>query len=453
MSLDARTRLFLIFLLSTGLLFLASCSDDPVDPDDPIDPELEAARNELEARLYEYLEPDAVDPDVPNDIDFGEAERLYRIAYEADASNTQARFGLAVTSLLILSVDEEVNDAFDEWKAYLDENTPFEAAKSRGRHLGIPLGMPSGDGAFDLPFDIVTHTVMANVKSALQVTEPQITRVQNIFQTIILHRTEEVIGLLGPVADDMDFIYMVSPRMQGDLDEDPAEIDRTDILALRAACELLAAGCHIVVAYDLQLPSYDGAGLLQGLDQDTGNLLRLRTQGAHGFDGAASMALVPTRFIDAVDDVDAAITSLLNETDSQDDDVIKTDPDDLSENDLLEFQADDLPHIRQGFAGDVVHTEDWDGHGWTPDVALTINLLDFFATPPVDMKQLLPPYAVTLETTGQGDVEGFNDDGSQSDPIRYDVTGGGIESATAMWSLNENALYPVHPFEGEEGAA
>jgi len=422
--------LFLIAILSAGLVFLASCSDDPVDPgggDDPIDEELEAAETELEDALYEYLEPDAVDPESPDDVDFSGAEALYRTAYEADSSNTEARFGLAVTSLLILSVDPEVNEAFDEWEAYLDANTPFEITKSRGRHFGLSLGFPSGEGAFDLPYEIVTHTLMANVKSVLDVEDPQISRVQDIFRTVILPRAEEVIELLGPVVADPDFTYMVSPRMQGDPYEDAAEIDHTDVLALRAACELLAAGCHIVVAYDLQLPSYDGAGLLLGLDQATGNMARLCTLAGHGVDGAASMALVPTRFIAAVDDVDAAITSLLNETDPQDDDVIKTDPDDLSEGELLDFQAYELVNIRQGFAEDVVHTEDWDTDSWTPDVALAINLFDFFDTPPADMKLLLPTYAVSVDTTGHGDGYNVQDDGV--------IEGVAIEVADDLYEL------------------
>jgi len=415
--------LFLIAILSTGLVFLASCSDDPVDPGDPgddpgpIDEELDAAETGLENALYEYLEPGADDPESPDDVDFSAAEALYRTAHEADGSNTEARFGLAVTSLLILSVDTEVNAAFDEWEAYLDAYTPFEADKSRGRHFGLSLGFPSGEGAFDLPFDLVTHTVLANVKSALDVDEPRISRVQDIFRTIILPRVEEVISLLGPVVADADFTYMVSPRMQGDLEEDAAEIDHTDVLALRAACELLAAGCHIVAAYDLQLPSYDGDGLLQGLDRATGNMFRLCTLADHGIDGEASMALVPARVIAAVDDVDAAITSLLSETDPQDDDVIKTDPDDLSESDLLEFQDLELVNIRQGFAGNVVHTEDWDGESWTPEVALTINLFDFFDAPPADMKHLLPPYEVSLELTGHGDGFELNDFGAIEDVL------------------------------------
>ena len=48
------------------------------------------------------------------------------------------------------------------------------------------------------------------------------------------------------------FTYDVSGRMQGDVDEDVAEIDQTDILVLRAACRLLLAGINVAVSYDVQ---------------------------------------------------------------------------------------------------------------------------------------------------------------------------------------------------------
>ena len=59
----------------------------------------------------------------------------------------------------------------------------------------------------------------------------------------------------------------------------PIEIDNTDLLALAAACELLASACHVAVAYDFNFAAYDSASLYTAVQQGS-PWLALATGGA-----------------------------------------------------------------------------------------------------------------------------------------------------------------------------
>lgn len=418
-------------LLGCGALLLTSCSDSggsdpgPVDCDD-MPGMLDVARSALENKLYQHLQSGAADPNRPGDVDFGEAQARYADAYACDNTNLEARLGLAICNMLVLSTDADVNAAFDAWDAYLDLHTPFERPnKSGGRSLRSLLGVPSDAAALHLPFELVRDNVVANM-NAFAAGEPQVAEVQRILREIVLPEVEEAIDLLGPVAASEAFTFTVTGRMQGDPDEDAAEIDRTDVLVLRAACRLLAAGIRVGTSYDVQFSDYDDAGMLAGLDRDTGNVMTLVVG------GAARMQEVPAYITGAVDELQAAISSLLAETDPQEDDVIKIGPDDVAEADLYELRDTHLPDIAEAFtSGGIVYTEDWDTDSSTPDTPLRVNLAAFFANPVADWKLLLPPY--TLDTAvrarsgyvGHGSNEIFLPDPI---PVPADYAGGSWRS-------------------------
>jgi hypothetical protein len=184
--------------------------------------------------------------------------------------------------------------------------------------------------------------------------------------------------------------------MQGDIYEDPLELDRVEVMALLASCKLLKAGIGVAVAYDVQFDSYDAAGMYDGLNQPTGNVGSLLAG------GGARMQAVPGLFLEAVDLVDDALDVLQAEplTDPyQDDDVIRIGPGDVDQDDIDRMQAEDLPDIRLAFsAAGALRTEDWDGDSFTPATTIRINLLDFFQSPVADFKDLLPTYDLAIAT-------------------------------------------------------
>ncbi len=386
-------KIILGILCGLLLTFLVSCGgdDDPVDETETCATLRAQAYDAMESELYKHLMQGAPDPEHPADVDFRTAWARYSDAFDCDGTNLEARFGLAVCDLLILSQDPDVIDAFDAWQDYLDLHTPFETDKSGGNPMLGLMAMPSNGAALNLPFDLVRNTALANV-NALAAGEPQVAEVQRILKDVVLPRVEEALAMLGPVADSAGFQYMVSGRMQGDEYEIDREIDQTDVLALKAALRLLIAGIKVAVSIEVQFASYDDVGLMDGLDQDTGHI------GTLVDGGIAWMQSVPASITAAADDLALAIDKLEAETDNQNNDVIKVGPQDIDQADLDEIRDDHIPDIKQAFsAGGITYTEDWDGDRATPDVPLHVDLHAFFNSPVEDFKDLLPAYTLTAE--------------------------------------------------------
>lgn len=379
-----------------GLLIVLSCGDDgpsaPQSDAHGADSLVVLANAALERVLYEELNPP--DPTRPADVDFTEPYGLYQQALALDAANKHANLGAGITGLLVLSTDAEVNAAFDEWKAYLDAHTPFEVPGGTHAALGVTLGLPSARDALRLPFDLVTLSVLAQARTSLLAADPQIGRVQAILRDRALPRLVVALQRLQVPAADPSYTFTVTPRMQGDEFASPAEIDQTDVLATRAGCSLLVAAIRVAVSYNLGFAAYDSTTLVNSLARGSGWL----TLAAGGRD---YMAAARTALLEAVDDVDQAITALRNEVDSQNDDVIKIGPDDLSQADVDSIQAN-LPTVRQGLTSGYTRVDDWDGNDLTPDEPLTIHLGNLLTDPPQDWKALLPDYTVTTERRGQG---------------------------------------------------
>jgi hypothetical protein len=390
----------LMFMLMLAMcIWLVSCDDngtdpDPDDPDptvcDNIDDLLDLAYVSLETKMFDLTEPNAVEPDRPEDIDFSLTRGLYQDAYDCDNDNLEARFGLAFTEMLVLTLDQDVNDAFDAWDAYLDDASPFEVDKS-GSPLAFNLNVQPNRTSVELPFNVVSNTVMAHLKSMMAGDEPQIADIQGILTDVVMPKAVLVSSLLGPVADAADFEFIVSGRMQGDTYADDIEMDHTDMLVCMAGVRLLQAAVYVATAYDVQMAAYDSSGIMSGFNQTNGNMMTMKT-GAE-----VNMAQVPSIFQAAVDDLSDAIDSLLGETDTQGNDWIKTDPDDMTEADLSELRDDYLPDVRDALnAGGIVVSEDWDDDDTTPDQDMTIDLHAFFNNPVGDWKHMLPSYALSV---------------------------------------------------------
>ncbi len=385
MAAPVRRLLFAVACITAALCL--GCSSDesnPMAPGSYDDSSLRAADSLLALAIAAEMDSD---PQRPSDIDLNVPYAAYSTALASPnlspSNRLRARFGVAVLSMMILATDTEVNAAFDEWSAYLENRIPFEAPGSISS-FGIPSGLAGGRRALGLPFDVVPRSIVAQVHLTLGAPDPQISRIQAILRDRVLPRLTEVVNHLNIVTADPAFQFIVTPEMQGDPLASPIEIDRTDALALRAASRLLAAMCHVAVAYELNFPAYDQASLLEAIEPGSDWLALLgngasHMQGAHG------------DLVGSVDDVGLAIQSLLAESDDQDDDVIRVGPSDLSQASLDSIQTR-LAQVRQGLTSGFTLTDDWDGNAGTPDVPLTINVRGLFDTPVQDWKALLPPY-------------------------------------------------------------
>ena len=381
----AGLSLFAAAAVSLAALIVGCGGSDspPTSPGNPGAGDALVAQANAQLADILFAELNSPDPEQPSDIDVRPALALYQQALAVQPTHRQANFGVAILNLIALTSDAEVNDAFDEWEAYLASRTPFELGASRRRPLGVPLFLEEGTRALRLPADLLPLSVAAQQRSVLGAPDPQLSRIQAILRDLVIPRLAEARTRLGTAAVP-GFVFWVTPRMQGDKGADSVEIDRTDLLALKAACGLLQAGCHTAVAYQLGMTAYDSLSLHQSIQQNSGWL-------TFATGGASYVTSTDDLLVGAADDADGAISSLLEETDPQDDDVIRLGPGGASE---VEDLRDDLDEFRAAFGSQgIVRTGDWDGDSGTPDVALQISAGAWFTSPVSNLKSLLPDYS------------------------------------------------------------
>ncbi len=375
-------------LLSFLVIFSISCNEDsgPTDPNDPegAAADVLAANAALAQVLYDLVNSDSIQH--PSDIDFTGPYNLYQTAYNKDNTNLDANFGLALTGILTISQDQQVIDAFNEWDSYLETGNPFEAPLAGSGKTGLKVGFPSSINYFNLHENSIAKTVLGTQKLAFQ-NPPKLSTIQNIFQNNLIPKLNTALTALDLVDNSPTYQFIITGKMQGDLGEDDLEIDLTEIYAMEVALNVLHSLVDIAIAYDVDFTDYDSLGVLNAFTPGS-TFLTVRNSGS-------SLADAKNAILSAVDKIELGINFLRNETDSQNDDIIKIGPDDIDHADLDSILAhtNDVRDILN--TGYTFH-EDWDDDYSTPEEDLTINLGKFFDNPIQDMKQKIPTYTVTV---------------------------------------------------------
>jgi hypothetical protein len=377
------SRRIAVAALLTLTCFAAGCDKKGSTPTAPADVsgQLSQARAELERVLVQSF---TSDPSRPSDIDLSSAYSLYSQAYAQNPSDPEANFGVSILGVLSLTTDTEVNAAFDEWATFLGGRIPFETRATRTRPMGVPVAWDRGHRPLDLPYEVVPAAMLARARPMLPTADPQLSRAQAILEQRVLPRLEQAIARLTVVAANPDWTFSISGKMQGDSLAPPIELDRTDVLALRAACHLLASFCRVAVAYNVSFTSYDEAGLVAAFAQNS-SWLALRTGGAQHMQAAG------TGLAAAATDVDATVSSLLGETDDQSNDLIalRPGPQGIAEAESVRAGAN---RAKSWLLGPVAMVEDWDDDDATPDQSLRIDVRQMFQNPVQNWKALLPAY-------------------------------------------------------------
>ena len=379
---------FLIVFLSVVVLLFFSCAEEksPTESDDPQGAIalVDSANKALETVLYDLVNNDSIDN--PDDINFTVPYSLYNQAYAKDPANLDANFGLALTNILMLTQDQMIKDTFDEWDLYLKNNNPFEAPLAGSKKKRFQVGFPKSIYAFNIPTDDLIRTVIGTQKMALKNT-PKLSSIQNIFENVLLPKLNFAITALDLVDNNSSYIFTITPRMQGDEFEDPLEVDLTEIYAMEVALNVLRAMVDIAISYNVDFTGYDSLGVYNAF-QPGSNFMTVRNSGAY-------LSQAKSSLLTAVNKLETGIGFLRNETDSQNNDIIKLGPNDVNDADLDSILAhtDDVRSILT--TGYTFH-EDWDDDYMTPDEDLTINLGNFFDNPIQDFKSLFPQYTCTV---------------------------------------------------------
>lgn len=351
------------------------------------------AQREMERVLSDIYDADEVELD---QIDFSKADQLYQEAIAADPKNTEAQFGAAVAHLLALANNGELQSVQDSLNTYM-ENSAEEQVVFFG---GISAGN-AAKAVGKLPLMQAKMVVRA-------LEEPQtVSDMQKTIEEEIIPAIDYSLERLHFAEGDSSFTFTLTPRMLGDEEEAPREIDLGEAFMLDGQLRLLKGILLVAVAYNFDFDengSYDffddhsDENLLRQLERldKTGSFLTLKSAGRMQ-DAKASL-------LAAIDKMEQGLAAVRQERDNQEDDVIrKEDISDLDEEvdlsgeeDLPVFfrdirTSDDvLRKAREALESQVSIEADFDGDEETPKSTIVFDLGQFFDNPIRDFRQLLP---------------------------------------------------------------
>ncbi|MFB0516356.1 MAG: hypothetical protein ACETWG_07110, partial [Candidatus Neomarinimicrobiota bacterium] len=395
-----------LFLFTALFLFISGCEETLVDEE--VDAEAAAAKASeaiavLENEFYTLInsvENDEIDQ--PGDVDFTTSNGLFKEAIALDANNLDANFGAGLTELLIFGQEPDVQQVFEAWEAFLDTGSAFVAEDFGSLALSWGWLLPGPGGRS--PIQKLNEKGMAysylNLFKLAVSDPPTIGDIQDIIESVFLPRLDYALERFDVVDDDPSYAFTITPKMQGDLEEDAVEFDLTELYVLETAVNLLRSFCSVAVAYTVGPSAYDSAAVIEFLAQGSG-FLSLRPN------GAGQIAKAKETLLEASYKLDDAVAFLKAETDDQSDDIITITPGELEEADLDSVTRYN-EEFRDYFLNGITLTEDWDDDGTETD--LTFDFNELFDNPVQDFKSLLPDYTVTVgrDTSYDYDWESFD---------------------------------------------
>ncbi len=377
-----------IYGILASLLMMAfliyGCGDDDKPPgpgpEPPTDPD--STFSELTVTLDEMIEAMATDPETPLDnFDFSALNQAFKNYESAYPGHDMASFGAAITSLLMLTTSEDLNALIDTIIA-MDEAGMLkicvpnpEKMSGRGNFFAFPTEIT----ATGVEPNFLAQSYVALMARAIS-NPPQFSEVQAIVRNEFLPAVAEAIRYINKI--DPDFVFWVTPDMMGET-SDSVEIDNSDFLAFGAGLSVIEAFLHMAVAYDIDIPSYDSAGLAYMFDQSNDWM------SLHG-DGGAQMSSARNSFLAAIIKADNALNSLEDEqlTDlNQSDDLIKAS---WTPSEYV-LAHDALDSVVTYMSGPQTVYADFDGDGF--DESVRIDASEIFNDPIDGIFSYLPPYS------------------------------------------------------------
>jgi hypothetical protein len=332
------------------------------------------------------------DIDQVDDISgFKIAHDLYVEALALDPNNLDASLGVAITEIIILKDNNDLQKMRDEWQDYVNSDPGFYDG------VGVSLfkiSPPTSKGDLSLNEETFSRSLL-NTSKAVFFNPPLASEMQRVVRETIIPAADVAIERMKKVVESDDantYTFVVSSQMQGGTPsepEDPVELDLTDFKAFYANLLSSRATLRIFLAYDLDVASYDSSDLVNAWEQNS-DFFTLK-------DGN-EIKKAKDDLIEASNLILQAIQFLRDETDNQDDDFITVDPGEEKDLDDIE---DAVNKVLTSLNGEITLTDDFDENENTPDASLTISLKAFFENPPQRPKQLLPSYVIERD-----DVEG-----------------------------------------------
>ena len=295
-------------LLAVGLFFAGCSNDDNGAGPTPPPQDIDATVQELSDMMQDMI--DSMSTGGVPDLTVFDFDGLHGkfVSYLNDhPGDPTASFGAALTSIMGMVASETLDMLIDSVTAFLEGEGFLKASvfnpnrfSDRGSLLGFPTDLSSAgiqENFLGQAYASIMYRALAD--------PPQFSDLQFLIRLEFIPAFNEAIGYLDNVLDDPDYVFWVTPEMTGGT-SDSVEIDHADFLVFTSGLHIISSFLHMAVAYNVDVPSYDSAGLAYMFDQSNGWM------SLHP-DGAAQMSASLADFTDALDLADSAIVALQTE--------------------------------------------------------------------------------------------------------------------------------------------
>lgn len=385
-----KTNYLLFRMIVILMLVLPACGEEVNEGN------LEEALQSMERAMDRMINCDDIDPTECGAY-FSGSNEMFKEVMAGDTSPYRIRtanLGAAMTEILQLNEDGEIRNLRNRFTDYFDTASIFNKSSvsksskiTEKRRQGLlDFRLSPFSASFSDRHNEIAGRLAPIMKVALA-NPPLVSEVQSVINSKVIPAINYAVARMEFVELDPDFIFKVSPRMQGDPDADTLEMDMTEFKALHGALLSMRAAFKVFTAYNMDVPDYSVETLAQQLSPGS-DFLTLKTQ--------HSLSTARTDLMTAADTMLGAIRFLRSEADNQNDDIIKIDTNHLDAGDLDEIE-DRLNDIRQGF---IQNTTIYDINDYGDSVV--VNLSSFFNNPILDVKLKMPDYRVLIKTSDCG---------------------------------------------------
>lgn len=295
-------------LLAVGLFFVGCSSDDNgggVGPT-PTPVDLDSTVQELSDMMQSMIDSVSNGNSDLTQFDFDALHAKFVSYLNAHPGDPTASFGASLTTMMSLATSDNVAALIDSVGSFLQGGflkasvlNPQRFA-DQGNLLTFPTDLSSAGIQKNFLGQAYASLMYRAMSDPLQFSD-----IQYVLRTEFIPALDEAVNYLNNVIDNPDYVFWVTPEMTGGT-SDSVEIDRPDFLVFAAGLKVINSFFHMAVAYNVDVPSYDSAGLAYMFDQSN-NWMSLYP------DGALQMEASLTDFTDALDLADSAVSALQQE--------------------------------------------------------------------------------------------------------------------------------------------
>ena len=306
-------------------------------------------------------------------LDFSPAAALYQEALTLDPNNKDAHFGLSLTDVLSLASNTDIQSLFnanvlslppDFLKSVvsLSPNAPQLLSSFGTQMIGRISGTFEG------------RISKALGKGALVQVGPMPSYYQNTVESVLLPKVVSALTHLSVVLQNTNYAFLITPQMTGQTET--YRIDATEIYLFKAILQLIATEGSGFVAYNIDYNPADSAAVYQAL-QPGSTFLAFRANGSQRMKDSR------TYFTGAASSIQSSLNFLMNEPPHTQTDIIHYNPSDQQTFLQAIMEFDTVKAVLSGayaFPG-----------------GPTVNLKNFFDDATPNYKQMIPPYAVSVQ--------------------------------------------------------